>query len=59
MTGRVDLIPCVNGFQVEISLPREWTLYSKIYREKQLACKAAESIAAELDFELVWNEVAK
>lgn len=57
MTGTADLISCANGFQVEISLSRNWTLYSTIYRGRQAAREAAESIATKLSFDLVWNEV--
>ncbi|KKL91878.1 hypothetical protein LCGC14_1890310 [marine sediment metagenome] len=55
MIGTADLIPCKNGVQVEISLPQNWTLYSTIYRDEELARKRAESIAIQLRVDLTWN----
>jgi len=57
MVGKADLIECGKGadVQVEISLPRSWTLYSKVYRSEEQAKKAADYMSQRLGFVLEWS----
>jgi len=56
MTGQATTVECLAGWQVEISLPRNWTLYSTVYKTEEQATKAARRLAGEMGIDLVWEE---
>lgn len=56
MKATANLIECTKGVQVEMQLPRNWTVYSRVYRDDAAARKAAHVMATQLYLDLAWTE---
>ena len=55
MNATASLIECEKGVQAELSLPRNWTLYSNVYSDAAAAHRAATAIAKTLGITLTWE----